>query len=223
MKEKIVFAWSGGKDSAIALHELLKENIYEVEGILTTVTADYDRTSMHGVRSTLLKKQADSLGFKLKKVLITKNDSCSKYENKMKATLLVYKNRGINTVAFGDIYLDDIRKHREKKLEQVGMKAVFPLWKKKTASLARSFINAGFKAIITCIDSKVLDKKFAGREFNEDFLSELPKSIDPCGENGEFHSFVFDGPIFKKRVLFSTGEVVKRGSFYFCDLIPKGA
>jgi len=220
MKEKILFAWSGGKDSALALHELLKDNTYDIEGILTTVTEDYDRTSMHGVRSVLLKKQADSLGLKLKKMLITKNDSFSEYESKMKEAMLSYKDKRVNAVAFGDIHLDDLRKHREEKLKQVGMKAIFPIWKRDTKSLASSFIDAGFRAVITCIDSKVLDKKFAGREFNEEFLSDLPKNVDPCGENGEFHSFVYAGPIFKERIKHTKGEIVLRDKrYYYCDLL----
>jgi len=220
--EKVIFAWSGGKDSAMALNELKKNRNYEVSALLTTVTEGYDRISMHGVRKILLEEQAKSLGLPLEKIYITKSSSNEEYETRMKDSLTRYQGMGVSSAAFGDIFLEDLKKYREDNLSKVGMKGIFPIWKRNSAELARTFIELGFKAIITCIDSKVLDKTFVGRVFDKQFLSELPKDVDPCGENGEFHSFVFDGPIFSKPVECVKGEVVLRDDrYYFCDLIPK--
>ena len=221
MSEKVLFTWSGGKDSAMALYELQREKRYEVAALLTTVTEDYDRISMHGVRHVLLQQQATSLGYPLEIVYLSKNSSNEEYEARLKEKLSQYKARGISFVVFGDIFLEDLRKYRENNLAQVGMKGVFPIWKRDTRELAHTFINLGFKAIITCVDSNALDKRFVGRAYDEQFLSELPASIDPCGENGEFHSFVYDGPIFRERIPFRKGRVVLRDNrFYFCDLMP---
>ena len=219
-REKVVFTWSGGKDSAMALYELRKNPGYEILGLLTTVTKDYDRVSMHGVRSLLLKKQAEHLGLPLDIMTIDKDSPNEAYEAGIKEKLLGYRDKGVLSVGFGDIYLEGIREYREKNVGKVGMKAVFPIWDKDTKKLAQYFINSGFKSIITCVDSQKIDKKFAGMEFDEKFLSELPDSADPCGENGEFHSFVYDGPIFKQKVPCVKGEVVLRDDrFYYCDLL----
>jgi len=221
MIEKVLFAWSGGKDSAMALYELLNTRNYEISALLTTVTEDYNRISMHGVQSILLEQQAQSLGFPLEKVYISKNSSNEEYETKMKEKLTYYQGLGVSSVAFGDIFLEDLRKYREQNLDKIGMKGIFPIWKRDTAELARTFIDLGFKAIITCIDSKVLDKAFVGEVFNKQFLSKLPPNVDPCGENGEFHSFVYYGPIFLKEIPYEKGEVVlKNERFYYCDLTP---
>ena len=205
----------------MALHELRKDPKYEIVGLLTTVTEDYRRISMHGVREILLEKQADSIGLPLWKVFISKNGSNEEYESEMKEVLLELQRSGVFAVAFGDISLADVRKYREGNLAKVGMKGVFPLWKKD--NLSQTFIDLGFKAIVTCVDAKALDKKFAGKLFDRKFLAELPASVDPNGENGEFHSFVFDGPIFREKIAFEVGEVVQRDSFYFCDLVPQDA
>ena len=221
MKIKAILTWSGGKDSALALHELAKTENYEVMSLLTTVTQEYDRTSMHGLRRVLLERQAESLGLALEKVYISKNSSNEEYESKMREVLAKYLTAGVSSVVFGDIFLEDVRKHREEKLSEIGMKAIFPIWKRDTTELARRFIDSGFKAVIICVDSNILDKMFVGRVFDEQFLSELPATVDPCGENGEFHSFVYDGPIFGERILHTIGEVVLRENrFYYCDLIP---
>jgi len=221
MDAKAILAWSGGKDCALALYELAKTKNYEVVSLLTTVTQDYDRTSMHGLRRILLERQARSLGLALEKVFISKNTSNEEYEFKMREVLAKYPTAGVSSVVFGDIFLEDIRKHREEKLSEIGMKAVFPLWKRDTAELARTFTDCGFKAVIICVDSTVLDKTFAGRSFDKQFLSELPATVDPCGENGEFHSFVYDGPIFAERIGHATGEIVLREDrFYYCDVTP---
>jgi len=221
MTEKVILAWSGGKDSALALYEILQNENYEVAALLTTVTSDYDRISMHGVRRTLLEMQAESLGLPLEKVFITASTSNEQYEAAMHEVLTKYKNTGVSCVVFGDIFLEDLKKYREGNLAKIGMKGLFPLWKKDTTKLAHTFIDLGFKTIIACVDTNFLDKIFIGRTFNKEFLAELPANIDPCGENGEFHSFVYDGPIFKKRIAHDIGKIVLRENrFCYCDLIP---
>lgn len=221
MKEKVVFSWSGGKDSARALYEIKRSGNYEVAALLTTVTADFDRISMHGVPRILLEEQARSLGFPLEKFFITKGISNEEYESKMQKVLEKYLARGVTSVVCGDIFLEDLKKYREDNLAKIGMKGIFPIWKRDSRQLAVSFVDMGFKAVITCIDSKFMGKEFAGREFDESFLSGMPSGVDPCGENGEFHSFVYDGPIFERPLSFTKGEVVLRDSrYYFCDLIP---
>lgn len=219
LKERILLSWSGGKDSCMALHEIQKSNGYEIV-LLTTVTEDYDRISMHGVRRTLLERQAESLGLHLVKVYIPKKSTQEEYELRMKEALTKHQKKGANSVAFGDIFLEDLRRYREENLYRIGMRGIFPLWRKNTSELIRRFIDLGFKAVVTCVDPKALDPSFAGRVIDDDFISQLPVHVDPCGENGEFHSFVFDGPIFEREVKFSLGEVVLRDSFYFCDLLP---
>lgn len=220
--KKVVMAWSGGKDSSLALYKILKKKEYKVSVLLTTVTGDYDRISMHGVRKTLLETQADSLGIPLNIVTIPKKTANKEYEQRMREANEGYARDGITSAVFGDIHLEDVRKYRERNLSKAGMTAIFPLWKKSTRKLTRNFIDLGFKAVVTCIDSEALNKEFCGKEFNDEFLSELPRTVDPCGENGEFHSFVYDGPIFRKRIRFRKGEIILRDKrFWFCDLLPK--
>jgi uncharacterized protein (TIGR00290 family) len=221
MNTKVILSWSGGKDSALALHELRESQDYEIAALLTTVTQDYDRVSMHGVRRVLLERQAQSLGLPLEKVFISKNTSNQEYELKIREVLVRYLTAGVRCAAFGDIFLEDLRKHREDNLSKIGMEGIFPIWKRDTAELAHTFIDLGFKAVVTCVDSNVLDKIFIGRAFDEQFLSELPSAVDPCGEDGEFHSFVYDGPRFQEKIRHTTGEVVLRENrFYYCDLMP---
>ena len=223
MLEPVVLTWSGGKDSALALHYIKTSRQYQITYLLTTITEDYNRISMHGVRSILLDNQSEALGLPIEKVFISKNSSNEEYENQMREKLLFYQRQGISSVAFGDVFLEDIRKYREQNLSKVFMKGIFPLWKKNTQELAGQFIELGFKAVIICVDSQNLDKKFVGRYFDRQFLSDLPANVDPCGENGEFHSFVFDGPIFKRPIFFKIGDIVLREKhFYFCDLISDG-
>ncbi len=220
MAEKVILAWSGGKDSAITLYEIQQRTDYQVVSLLTTLTSDYDRVSMHGVRRALLERQAESLSLPLYEVFISKEATNEEYASKMQAALTDFQKAGVSSVVFGDIYLEDVRKYREDNLSKVGMNAVFPIWGRDTAELARTFVDLGFKAIITCIDSKVLDNMFAGRIIDDSFLAQLPSNVDPCGENGEFHSFVFDGPTFNSSIQYTLGQIVLRDSFYFCDLIP---
>jgi uncharacterized protein (TIGR00290 family) len=221
MREKVVVAWSGGKDSTLALHEILKTNRYEVLKLLTTVTQDYDRISIHGVRRVLLEQQARSLNLPLEKMFIPKGVSDADYESILLKTLNRHRTNGVLSVVFGDIFLEDMRKYRESILSKVGMKGIFPLWKKGSLQLARTFIDLGFKAVITVVDSKVLNKEFVGREYDAQFLVTLPANVDRCGENGEFHSFVYEGPIFCQKIFFTKGEIVLRENrFYYCDLVP---
>jgi uncharacterized protein (TIGR00290 family) len=184
------------------------------------VTLYYDRISVHGVRRVLLERQAEALGVPLAEMFIPKGASDMEYERELLKLLMKQRTNGVASVVCGDIFLEDVRKYRERLLEKAGLKGVFPLWNRKTTELARTFLKLGFKAVITVVDSNVLGKEFAGRDYDEKFLSDLPANVDPCGENGEFHSFVYDGPMFSKKVLFKKGEVVLRDNrFYHCDLL----
>jgi uncharacterized protein (TIGR00290 family) len=209
-KQKAVFNWSGGKDSSIALYKVLLECEYEISYLLTTVSSSFKRIVQHGVKEKLLEMQAESIGIPLYKLYMPENTDMDVYNSLIKQTLLNLKNENINTGIFGDIFLEDLRKYREEKLAEVGVNAVFPIWKYPTHSLVRQFIETGFKAVIVCVNETYLDKSFAGREINFDFIRDLPPGVDPCGENGEFHSFVYDGPIFKKPVKYQLGELIKK-------------
>lgn len=212
--------WSGGKDSCLALERVLERPDLRVEVLLTTVTADFDRVSMHGVRRELLEEQAEALGVPLAQVLISKGATNDEYEAKMGEALVQYQARGIDTVVFGDLFLEDIRAYRERLLAKHRMRGLYPLWGLDTAALIRDFVDRGYRAALVCIDPRKLAPSFAGRVIDPALLADLPANVDPCGENGEFHTFVFDGPIFKTPVRFSFGEKVCRDSFWFCDLIP---
>jgi uncharacterized protein (TIGR00290 family) len=224
--QKAVFCWSGGKDSAFALYRLRRERRYEVISLLTTITQDYDRVSMHGVRRALLEQQAQALGMSLTPVYISSAADNEEYETQMQKALLSFKEYGVNACAFGDIFLEDLRRYREDKLAAIGLQAVFPLWREDTSRLAESFIAQGFGAVTTCVDSRLLPASFAGRTFDAGFLRALPRGIDPCGENGEFHSFAYSGPVFRHPIKYRLGERVQRGDFCFCDLLstrPEGS
>jgi uncharacterized protein (TIGR00290 family) len=218
--EPILFCWSGGKDSAMALHALLAQKQYQVTALLTSVTEGYERVSMHGVRCELLRQQAQSIGLPLHEVRIPPNCSNAIYEARMEEALSAHFANGICTVAFGDIFLEDLRAYREKNLARVGMTALFPIWKRDTRELIQYFQAQGFRSIAVCVDGKILARRFAGRELDEAFFAELPPEVDFCGENGEFHTFVFDGPIFHSPIRVRTGAIVERDSFIFCDLLP---
>jgi uncharacterized protein (TIGR00290 family) len=216
----VVLCWSGGKDSAMALHVLRNAPEYDVVALLTTVTRDFDRISMHGVRRALLHRQAAALGLPVDEVWISAGAANSEYEAQMGAVLARYRERGIATVAFGDIFLEDLRTYREENLRRVGMQAIFPIWKRETRALADEFISLGFRSCTCCVDSRKLDESFLGRVIDESFLAALPPDVDPCGENGEFHSFTFAGPIFEQPIPVQSGETVCRDSFLFRDLLP---
>ncbi len=216
--EKISLSWSSGKDSALSLYYLKKQN-YEISCFLTTITIDYKRVSMHGVREELVDLQSKYSGIPIKKIYIPKACVNKTYEEKMAEACLELKDNGITKIAFGDIFLEDVRKYRENNLKKIGMTGIFPLWQRSSIELAREFIRLGFKAKLVCVDCKQLSGDFAGNEFDEKLLEKLPKGCDPCGENGEFHTFVYDGPIFSQPIPVKIGEkVLKDNRFYFCEL-----
>lgn len=235
MKEKALFNWSGGKDSALCLYKVIQAQQYDIECLLTTVNEQYQRISMHGVRVDLLEAQAKSIGLPSVKVSIPELPTMEVYETIMENVLKNLKAKGVTTSIFGDIFLEDLRQYREDKLSASNINAVFPLWKIPTHQLIREFIDLGFKTIVACVNDQYLDKSFAGRIIDEDFLNDLPRNVDPCGENGEFHTFVFDGPIFSEPVPICTGEVVYReyetndsaqkgkNGYWYCDLLLKGS
>jgi uncharacterized protein (TIGR00290 family) len=216
----LVVGWSGGKDSALALHALRADPAIRIEALLTTLTDPYNRISMHGVRHDLLAAQAVSIGLPLTEARISAGASNAQYEAAFAAALAGHRARGVRQVAFGDLFLADIRAYRERQLAALEMTARFPLWERDTGVLAREFIRLGFRAILVCVDPNRLDASFAGRSFDATLLADLPMGVDPCGENGEFHTFVTDGPIFDAPVQCATGEVVTREGFVFCDLLP---
>lgn len=205
----------------MALHRTMAAEEFDVVCLLTTVSDAFRRVSMHGVRQQLLELQAESVGIQLQKVLIPYPCPNAVYEEKMREVLSLWKGKGVTHVIFGDLFLEDIRKYREEKIAQINLTPVFPVWGKDTATLAREMLEAGFRAIICCVDPRKLNAKFAGREFDSSFLSGLPKDVDPCGENGEFHTFVYDGPIFKKPIPVQVGERVLRDGFQFADITAR--
>ena len=220
VREPVLVSWSGGKDSCMALEQLLKEDRFQVTALLTTLTRESDCISMHGVRRVLLERQAESLGFPLEQIVIPRHASNQEYEAALEQALAGYRERGVGSMVFGDLFLEDIRSYREALFNRLGMRPIFPLWKRDTSALIKDFTVRGFKAVVACVDSKSLDSSFAGCVIDSDFLARLPQSVDPCGENGEFHTFVFDGPLFKKRIAFKTGDIRLEENHYFCDLMP---
>lgn len=243
MKKKSVFNWSGGKDSALCLYKILNDDEFDVMCLLTSVNETHNRISMHGVRAELLDAQAESIGLPLVKLEIPESTSMDEYDKRIGNKMSELKQNGALYSIFGDIFLEDLRQYREERLNSLGLEGVFPLWKIPTIKVLTEFIQLGFKTIITCVNEKYLDKSFAGRIIDSDFITDLPSNVDPCGENGEFHTFVFDGPIFKNPVRFRKGDVVYRqyktgnnendpdskenkgaiipdNGFWYCDLIP---
>ena len=223
MKTPVAFCWSGGKDSALALFELRRRPEYagyEVVALLTTMTRDYNRVSMHGVRRELLHQQAVELGLPVDEVWISQGAANAEYESRMDEMLAEYRRRGIHTVAFGDIFLEDLRTYRERNLSRVGMQCLFPIWKRDTRELLESFLANEFRSVTCSIDTRKLPDSFVGRQIDRNFLDELPSGVDPCGENGEFHSFACAGPVFAREIPVCIGETVRRDSFLFCDLLP---
>lgn len=203
--KKALFAWSGGKDSALALSYILEQKEFEVLGLMTTLNKSFKRISMHGVREETLDKQADSIGIPLVKMWVEEG-TYEEYEKQMEKTLLEYKAKGITHVIFGDIFLEDLKDYRDKNLAKVDLKGHYPLWKKDTSELIKEFLDKGFKTITCCINDQYLTEAHSGALITVDWIKDLPKEVDPCGENGEFHTFCFDGPIFKKPLDISMGE-----------------
>lgn len=235
MKTKAFFNWSGGKDSALALHKVIQDDNFNISTLLTSVNKDSMRISMHGVPVELLKQQTESIGIPLEILSLPSSADMIEYENVMFEKMNKLKSMGINTAIFGDIFLEDLKKYRLEQLAKVNMKAHFPLWKIPTKDIMSEFIDLGFKTIVTCVDANYLDKSFVGRVIDKEFLKDLPTNVDVCGENGEFHTFAFDGPIFKKPVNFTIGEKILKeytysnddthgngtSRFWCCDLIPE--
>ncbi len=237
---KAFMNWSGGKDSSLALYHILKDKNYSVKKLLTNINNEFSRISMHGVREELLEQQANAIGIPLQKLILDDQPSMIEYEKQMMGMINKLQGEGFTHSIFGDIFLEDLRKYRETQLAKASMNAVFPLWKRDTSELIHEFIDLGFKAIIVCVNEKYLGKSFCGRILDDSFIADLPEHVDACGENGEFHTFVFDGPIFKHPVAFTKGEVVYRKyaapkqpddtcfqsspaeeyGFYFSDLLP---
>lgn len=219
MKKKAWLSWSTGKDSAYSLYKLQSNNHIEVESLLTTVTADYQRVSMHATRLECLRMQAESLSLPLVTVEIPAQCNNEIYERNFLAALQKAKNNGVKSIAYGDLYLEDIKFYREKMHQGIALEAMFPIWQTNTKLLAREIVDLGFEAFITCVDPKKLPKSFAGRKYDHSFLDDLPDAIDPCGENGEFHSFVFNGPNFKNSIPVKLTEIVERDGFIFADIV----
>lgn len=232
---KAIMCWSGGKDSAYCLHKVLTEQLFDVRYLLTTLNATHKRISMHGIREELLDLQAASIGIPLIKVWVSEGTN-DEYERQMRDILTHAKNDGIEHVIFGDIFLEDLRAYREKNLAQIAMTAVFPLWKSDTTALVHDFINKGFKTLLCCTNDAYLEEEWLGREITQEFLEQLPESVDPCGENGEYHTFCFDGPLYSAPITFTLGELVYKPleikttddypptatkGFWFCDIAPK--
>ncbi len=235
--KKTYFNWSSGKDSAIALYHLLNDDNYSVDELITTVNSHYNRVSMHGLRKELLIAQTNALDIPASLIELPEMPSMAVYEQKMTETVSRLKSDGFTHSAFGDIFLEDLRKYREEQLAKEGFKAVFPIWKRNTKVLLNEFLELGFKTIIVCANSKYFDEDFVGTVIDKNFIKNLPDGVDPCGENGEFHTFCFDAPIFKKQIDFTIGEKVYREydhpntddsvcssdkyGVWYCDLLPK--
>jgi len=220
-KERIALSWSGGKDSTMAAYHLLASQKYEIATLLTTVTEEFERISMHGVRRELLERQARSLGIALRTVMIPKECTNEIYEARMRTALEDFKAQGISKVAFGDLFLADLKQYRDERLAQMQMSGLYPIWMRDTDELVRTFIGLGFKAFLTCVDTEAIDASFAGRQINQQLLEDLPETADPCGEYGEYHSFVYAGPIFAQPIDCKAGEIVRRTPrFNYCDIVP---
>jgi len=219
-RPKALLSWSSGKDAAWALHVLRKTGEVEVVGLLTTTNAAFDRVAMHGVREVLLEAQAEAVGLPLWKVPLPWPCSNEAYQACMVKVCAEAMEQGIEVMAFGDLFLEDVRAYRIQNLAGTGLRPIFPIWNPATAGLARDMVAAGLKATLVCVDPRVLGARFAGRAFDEALLADLPPTVDPCGERGEFHTFAWDGPMFRQPVLVRPGEVVERDGFVFADLVP---
>jgi uncharacterized protein (TIGR00290 family) len=215
----VALSWSGGKDSALVLWTL-RCRLLEPEALITTVTESYERVSMHGVRRELLARQAEALRVPLIEVVIPPGCVNEMYEARMAEAFAAEPLCGVEAVAFGDLFLEDVRAYREGRLAAAGKRGLFPLWGQDTAELAREFLDAGFEATLVCVDPRLIDAAFCGRRYDQRLLAELPSGVDPCGENGEFHTFVSAGPIFAEPIACTRGEIVERAGFVFCDLTP---
>jgi uncharacterized protein (TIGR00290 family) len=235
MKPKAIFCWSGGKDSSLALYRVLLQDEVEVTALMTTLNSNFKRVSMHGVREELLDMQANSIGLPLIKMYVSEGSN-AEYEKNMEALLLEYKSKGVTHVIFGDIFLEDLREYREQNLSKVGLATIFPLWKENTSGLIKEFFSLGFRTITCCVNDAFLNEEHVGVELTPGYISNLPFNVDPCGENGEYHTFCFEGPVFRTPIKFELGEKVYKPlelkgadnseekstkGFWFCEIIPK--
>jgi len=217
----VVFSWSAGKDSAFGLWTMLRDPRYEVRALLTTITDGFDRVSMSGVREELLDRQAAAVGLPVIKVRIPPACLNEVYEQRMAEAIGSEAFQGVDHVVFSDLFLEDVRAYREERLGWAGKRGVFPLWQRDTGQLAREMIASGFRAVVVCVDPRALDPSFAGRAFDLEFLEDLPPTVDPCGENGEFHTLVWDAPMYREPIPHRIGEVVTMDGFVFCDVTPE--
>jgi len=215
--KRTLVSWSSGKDCAWALHLLRQQPDIEIVGLLTTINAEFDRVAMHGTRTAILEAQAHAAGLPLWKIPLPWPCSNEEYQRRMAEACLRATSEGMHAIAFGDLFLRDVRAYREKQLRNTGIEPLFPLWDIPTADLARDMIAAGLRAKLVCVDSRQLDPSYAGRDFNTTLLHDLPPSVDPCGENGEFHSCVYDGPMFSRPIPLDAGEIVDRDGFIYAD------
>lgn len=220
-RSKALLSWSSGKDSAWSLHVLRTRQEADVVGLLTTVNEVHSRVAMHAVRVELLEAQAKAVGLPLRKISIPSPCSNAEYEAAMLAAVERAKSEGIKTLAFGDLFLEDIRRYREERLRETGVAPIFPIWAMPTRELAYEMVKSGLRARVTCVDPKQLPESFVGREFDAQFLADLPSDVDPCGERGEFHTFAYDGPMFEHPVPIQLGEIVRRDGFVFADLLMR--
>ncbi|CAN5697751.1 ATPase [soil metagenome] len=220
-REPVALSWSGGKDSAMALLALREAGTHDVVGLLTTVTEGYERIAMHGVRAELLERQATAIGLRVRQVRLPQSPSNDVYEAVMGEALRELRDQGVSHVAFGDLFLADIRAYREAQMAVAGIQPLFPVWHRDTSRFVRELLDLGFRAVLVCVDTTLLDSSFAGRMLDEALLDELPDGVDPCGENGEFHTFVFDGPYFSTPIGFVLGERVTRDGICYQDLVPE--
>lgn len=220
MRPKAFVSWSSGKDSAFALHEVRRAGQFEVVGLLTTVSEAYNRVAMHGTRESLLDRQVVALNLPCLKIPLPSPCPNAVYETRMAEACAHIKEQGVRHMVFGDLFLEDIRAYREARLKDAGMEAVFPLWKRDTRALAQEMVASGVVAHLVCIDPRRLERRFAGRCFDESLLAELPGNVDPCGENGEFHTAVSAGPMLTAPIAVKTGDVIERDGFVFADVIP---
>lgn len=220
-KPRALVSWSSGKDSAFALYELRKQDNIEIVGLLSTVTETYERVAMHGVRVALLKRQAEELGLPLYQVEIPYPCPNQIYERRMAEAIESAQRAQITHIVFGDLFLEDIRRYRETMLAQTGIQPLFPLWQRPTHELAKAMITSGLKAVITCVDPQQFSPSFVGKYYDMTFLANLPGGVDPCGERGEFHTFVCDGPMLRNPIQIDIGETVERDGFIFADVLPK--
>lgn len=219
MMEKVLFSWSGGKDSALALYRILQNDEFDVMAMLTTLS-EKKKVPMHEVDESLIRRQADSIGLPLVPVYIPEHADNDTYEKRLSETLADFRRQGVEKVVHADIFLEDIKSYRDKQLAKLDMEGVYPLWGQDTAKLAEQFVSLGFESIVTCVDTSVLGREFVGRNYNRKFLSDLPDDVDPCGENGEFHTFVYAGPIFREPITFEKTNTFTTwdGRFYHVGL-----